>query len=297
VSLRRRHFLEEGADTPYERARVVVLPAPFEGTVSYGSGTASGPQAILDASEQLELYDEELGFEPFRCGVWTAPALALDARSPEDAVSAVESRVGELLADGKWVVTLGGEHSITAGAVRAAASRYPGLRVVQIDAHADLRETYQGQRYSHACAMTRCLEVAPVHALGIRSYSREEAARIRDGRGRYRLLHAWEMESEDWTERALDGLRGHPVYLTIDVDGFDPAIVPATGTPEPGGLAWRPVLGYLGELFGAAQVVSADVVELAPIPGLRHPDFTVARLVYKLIGFAARRLTRSEAVP
>ncbi len=297
MTVARPHFLEDGADAPYERARVVVLPAPYEGTVSYGTGTSRGPQAILDASEQLELYDEELGLEPFRCGVWTAPALSLAALRPEEAAAAIEARVGGLLDEGKWIVTLGGEHSVTVGAVRAAASRHPGLRVVQIDAHADLRESYQDERYSHASAMARCLEVVPVHALGLRSYSREEAERIREVGGRYRALHAWEMSRGDWTDRALDGLRGQPVYLTIDVDGFDPSIVPATGTPEPGGLGWRPVLGFLAQLFRVARVVSADVVELAPIPGLRHADFTAARLVYKLIGFASPRLTRSEPAP
>jgi len=265
--------------------------------VSYGFGAGRGPQAILDASEQLELYDDELACEPFRCGIWTAPPLALDARGAEAAAAAVAARVGEILDDGKWVVTLGGEHSITAGAVRAAAIRNPGIRVVQLDAHADLRETYQGQRFSHACAMARCLEHAPVHAIGIRSYSCEEAERIRAGADPYRVLHAWEMESGDWTERALEGLHGRPVYLTIDVDAFDPSIVPATGTPEPGGLAWRPTLCFLAALFGASRVVAADVVELAPIPGLSHPDFTVARLVHKLIGWAAGRLTPSTASP
>lgn len=291
----RPHFLEDGAAASYERARLVVLPAPFEGTVSYGSGTARAPQAILDASEQLELYDEELGCEPFRSGIWTAPPLALECLGAEAAADAVGARVGQLLDDGKWVVTLGGEHSITAGAVRAASSRNPGLCVVQLDAHADLREAYQGQRFSHACAMARCLEHAPVHAIGIRSYSCEEAQRIRAGLDAYRVFHAWELDTADWSERVLQGIRGRPVYLTIDVDAFDPSIVPATGTPEPGGLAWRPTLRFLDALFRASPVVAADVVELAPIPGLCHPDFTVARLVHKLIGWAAGRLTGSEA--
>ncbi len=293
----RPHFLEDGAAAEYGPARVVVLPAPFEGTVSYGSGTARGPQAILDASEQLELYDEELDCEPFRCGIWTAPPLALDGETPERAADIIASRVGELLDDRKWVAMLGGEHSITAGAVRAAAARHPALQVVQLDAHADLRETYQGQRYSHACAMARCLEHAPVHAVGIRSYSKDESDRMRAMRDRYRIVHAWEMGSPEWIERVIGAVDGRPVYLTIDVDVFDPSVVPATGTPEPGGLAWRPVLAFLAAVFRTAPVVAADVVELAPIVGLAHPDFTAARLVHKLIGWAAARLTRFEGAP
>ena len=294
---RRPHFLEDGAASSYESARAVVLPAPFEGTVSYGAGAARGPQAILDASEQLELYDEELASEPFRCGIWTAPPLDLEGRSPEEAVAVVDARVGELLDEGKWVCTLGGEHSITAGAVRAASARHPGLQVVQLDAHADLRESYQGSRFSHACAMARCLELAPVHAIGIRSYSREESDRMRAGGDRYRVIHAWETGAPGWIERAIAGVRGRPCYLTIDVDALDPSIVPATGTPEPGGLAWRPTLELLAALFRAAPVVAADVVELAPIAGLAHPDFTVARLVHKLVGWAAAGLTRSTGAP
>jgi agmatinase len=293
----RGQFLEDGAAVDYDRARVVVLPAPYEGTVSYGAGAARGPQAILDASEQLELFDEELGYEPFRCGIWTAPALALSSEVPERAVDLVAARVGALLDDRKWVVTLGGEHSITAGAVRAAVERYPGLHVVQLDAHADLRDSYQKQRFSHACAMARCLEHAPVHAVGIRSYSRQEVESMRAAGDRYRVVHAWETGSAGWIERVLGPVRGTPVYLTIDVDAFDPSIVPATGTPEPGGLAWRPALELLAALFHTAHVVAADAVELAPIPGLSHPDFTVARLVHKLIGWAAPGLTRFGVAP
>jgi agmatinase len=217
--------------------------------------------------------------------------------SAERAAGAVAERVGELLDHGKWVVTLGGEHSITAGAVRAAASRHPGLRVVQLDAHADLRESYQGTRFSHACAMARCLEIAPVHAIGIRSYSREEAERMRAVRDRYRILHAREIGSPGWIERAIAGIAGRPVYLTIDVDALDPSVVPATGTPEPGGLAWRAVLDLLVAVFRTAPVVAADLVELAPIAGLAHADFTVARLVHKLVGWAAPGLTRSATAP
>jgi agmatinase len=279
-------FLEDGTQCEYEKARVAILPVPHEATVSYGRGTAGGPAAILRASTQLELYDEQLRREPYRCGIWTDLPLELPAGDGERAIEVLARRFGELLDAGKWVVMLGGEHSITTGGVRAAAARSDGLVVVQLDAHADLRDSYEGDRWSHASAMARCLEIAPVHAIGVRSYSAEEGERIRRGLRGYQLTHAWEMRDEVWIEIVLEEIRGRPVYLTVDVDYFDPALIPATGTPEPGGGAWWPTLRFLEQLFCAARVVACDVVELAPLPGLHHADFTVARLVHKLIGFA-----------
>ena len=282
-------FGGQEAWTSFEEAGVVVLPVPYEATVSYEGGTAQGPEAILRASTQVELYDEQLQAEPWRAGIWTDCPLQLDGLSAADAVRRIAARAGELLDAGKWLVMLGGEHSITPGAVEAAAERHPGLHVVQLDAHADLRQSYEGDPFSHACAMARCLEHAPVRAVGIRNYSVEEARWIRAGIPGYRILHGFEMEQPGWQEVALDGLDGRPVYLTVDVDYFDPAVVPATGTPEPGGGAWWPTLRFLDSLFRQANVVACDVVELAPRPGLHHADFTVARLVYKLVGFAFRQ--------
>src|SRR5262245_2705105 len=281
-------FGGEEAWTPYDRARVVVLPVPYEGTVSYGKGASLGPAAILRASTQVELYDEQLASEPYRAGIFTDPLLDVRERSTEDVVRRVERRVAELMGDGKWVVILGGEHSITPGAVAAAAKRHEGLQVLQLDAHADLRQSYEGSPLSHACAMARCVEIAPVHAVGIRNYSREEADWIRRGIPGYRIVHGWELEGEGWIDRVLDPLRGRKVYLTFDLDYFDPSIMPSTGTPEPGGGAWWPTLRFLDGLFAGSEVVAADVVEQAPIAGLHHADFTAARLVYKLIGLATR---------
>ena len=265
-------------------ARVVVLPVPHEATVSYGRGTRRGPEAILRASTQVELYDEQLGFEPFQCGIATDAVLELPAGPTENSLRSIERRVGELMDAGKWVVMLGGEHSITPGGVAAAVKRHPGLVVLQLDAHADLRQSYEGDRFSHACAMARCIDHAPVRAVGIRNYSIEEAEWIRRGIPGYVLVHAWEMEGEAWEPRILDGLDGRPVYLTIDLDYFDPSIIPATGTPEPGGGAWWPTLRFLEAVIRRARVVACDLVELAPAQGLHHADFTAARLAYKLIG-------------
>lgn len=279
-------FLEDGTQTGFEGARVAILPVPYEATVSYGRGTAGGPEAILRASTQLELYDEQLQLEPFRCGIWTDPPLQIPPGDGEAAADSIGQRFGQLMDAGKWVVMLGGEHSVTPGAVRSAAARAEGLVVVQLDAHADLRDSYEGDRWSHASAMARCLDVAPVHAIGVRSYSAEERDRIRRGIRGYQLTHAWEMQGEGWIDMALEELRGRPVYLSVDVDYFDPALIPATGTPEPGGGRWWPTLQFLQGLFSRATVVACDVVELAPVPGLHHADFTAARLVHKLIGFA-----------
>jgi agmatinase len=284
----RTSFLEEGAGTTFEQASVAVLPVPYEGTVSYGRGTSRGPAAILAASEQLELHDEQLGSETHRCGIWTAAALEGSGLSAERMAQAVESRVAGLIDSGKWVLVLGGEHSITPGAVRAATERHPGLHVLQLDAHADLREEYEGHRFSHACSMARCLEVAPVRAVGVRSYSADEARRIAGGDARYRLVHAWEMREQGWATPLLAELKGRPVYVTVDVDYFDPSLMPSTGTPEPGGAGWWTTIRFLDRVFESSHVVAADIVELAPIPGLHHADFTAARLAYKLIGLSRR---------
>ena len=275
------------AASPFDAARAAVLPVPFEASVSYGGGTARGPEAILRASTQVELWDDLLGFEPYRRGIWTDGMLSVAGLGGEAAVAAVARRFGTLLDAGKFVVMLGGEHAITPGGVVAAAERHPGLVVIQLDAHADLRQEYQGDRHSHACAMARALEHAPVRALGIRNYSVDEAAWIRRGIPGYRIVHGWEMD-EASSLSLLEGLEGKPVYLTVDVDYFDPGIVPATGTPEPGGGAWWPTLRFLDALFRRTRVVAADVVELAPVPGLHHADFTVARLVHHLIGLKLR---------
>jgi agmatinase len=274
---------DEAAST-FDDAGVAVLPVPYEATVSYGGGTGKGPEAILRASTQVELYDEQLGGEPFHAGIFTDAML--DVRgSTEQVVRRIETRFGELMDAGKWVVMLGGEHAITPGGVAAAASRHPELTVIQLDAHADLRQQYAGDRWSHACAMARCVDLGvPITAIGIRNYCVDEAAWIRQGIPGYRIVHAWEMEHETWIERALEGLDEKPVYLTIDLDYFDPAIIPATGTPEPGGGAWWPTLRFLDRLIKRTNVVACDLVELAPSPGLHHADFTAARLAYKLIG-------------
>ncbi len=277
----------------YDPARAVVVPVPYERTVSYGHGTAAGPQAILAASTQVELYDDVLGSEPCEMGIATLPAMEHLPADPREALTVIEREVATHLARGKFVVTLGGEHSLTLGPVRAARAAHGEIGVVQFDAHADLRDTYQGTPYSHACIMRRVLELGlPTLAIGIRALSREEGVLI-DERA---LTTVWGHELAGLTAQrfaSLLALLPESVYLTFDIDFFDPALVPATGTPVPGGGNWYPTLELLRELFAAKRVIAMDVVELAP--HLVHPasDFLAAQLVYKCLGF----LAAAEATP
>lgn len=279
--------LDEAASA-FANARTVILPVPYEATTSWGTGTRYGPAAILEASKYVELYDNELDAEPSRAGIHTLPALELTRDGPAAALAELETAWGTVFAaaEGRFVIMLGGEHSISSAAIRAAAARHSGrLSVLQFDAHADLRATFDGSRYSHACAMARVVDRADIVAVGLRGVSLDEVAVARREAG-VNLIFADEMVDDDaWMDRALEAL-GPDVYLTFDVDYFDPSLVPSTGTPEPGGGTWYPTLRFLRRVFAERRVVAADVVELAPIPGLRAPDFLVARLVYKLIGYA-----------
>lgn len=277
------------------RARLVVLPIPWEATVSWGSGTRDGPAALIAASQQVELYDEELNDEPaLRWGVHTLPPLACDYPSGEAMMEGIAGAVAPLVSTGKLPLCLGGEHSISAGIVRGVRRALPGsLTVVQIDAHADLRDSYEGERFSHACAMRRILEEnpGPTVQIGIRSFSAEEAAFIRSTRGRVNVFTMSRIERTAHADllREIEGLvKGRDVYLTIDVDGLDPSIVPATGTPEPGGLGWRQALDIVRTVASASRIVAMDCVELAPSPGLHMAEFAVARLLYAALTSALR---------
>jgi agmatinase len=272
------------------RARGWLLPVPYESTTSYGAGTRDAPGAILAASRQVELYDREFGNEPaMDYGIHTTLPLNLVHRSPEAMIQAVEEAIAELLS-GKQrpevLGVLGGEHSISAGVVRglARARGAHSLVAVHVDAHADLRDQYEGSPYSHACAARRIQEVCPIFQIAIRSLSGEEAVFMRRSR------HIRTVFSEEATgdgKRFLRDLaqfvKKKQVFFTIDLDGLDPSIMPAVGTPEPGGISWERMLEIVRTVSeNAAQVPVFDVVELAPIPGFRAPDFLAAKLVYKV---------------
>jgi agmatinase len=266
-----------------ERAQAVVLPVPYDFSTTYQGGARWGPRAILAASQNMELWDDEVG-ATYRAGIHTLPEVEPTALGPEAMAARVERAVGWILDQGKLPAMLGGEHSITAGAVRAAVRRFDGLSVLQFDAHADMRDSYLDSPYSHACVMRRVREHVPAVSVGIRSFSEEEVAHLQ--------AHPVPI----WSTRAFRALGGRwgpildalseTVFVTFDLDALDPSVLPATGTPEPGGLDWYEAVDLIGALSKRSRIVGFDVVELAPLPGQPASDFLAARLTYRLIGMA-----------
>jgi len=271
----------------FDEARVVILPVPVDRTTSYVAGTRNGPHEILQASSHMELWDEEMEVDVHPVGIFTLPEMELPFGEMEPLMEEIE-RVGyEIIGRDKFLVALGGEHSITPPLVSAAARKYPGISVLQIDAHTDLRESYMGTRHNHACAMRRALEYASVTQVGIRSLSIEEAAMLQ--KLNTTIFYDVKMRRDpDWIDKVVETL-GADVYVTIDVDGMDPAIMPATGTPEPGGLSWAEITALLRATAERRRVVSCDIVELSPIPGIVAPNFLAAKLVYKLLTYCFAR--------
>jgi agmatinase len=267
----------------FEDSRVVVLPVPLDRTTSYVSGTRNGPHEILQASSHMELWDEELGLDVHPVGIFTLPEMELPFGELAAVMQEIRRVADAILAAGKFLVTLGGEHSITPPLVAAAAAKHPGLSVLQIDAHADLRDCYMGTPHNHACAIRRSLEYAPVTQVGIRSMSAEEAEAL-PSLPTTVFYDVTMRKDPNWVERIVDSL-SDTVYITIDVDGLDPAIMPATGTPEPGGLSWYELLAILRTTMARKTVVACDLVELSPVPGLVAPNFLCAKLLYKMLGY------------
>jgi len=277
-----KHFLEiDSVERRYSSSKIVVLPVPYEGTTSYGKGTKNGPSAILKASQIVEDYDIELGFEPYKRvgGIHTA----LPVKVAKDPHKEIYASVKKIISAGKFPLMLGGEHSISYGAVKAAKEFYSDLSVLQFDAHADLRDSYHGSKHSHACIMRRIREICPAVQVGIRSQDREESDYIKEYNLQKNLFYA-DPYDETKLPAIVKGL-GKNVYITLDVDVFDPSVIPATGTPEPGGLLWEQVLAILKKVIAEKNIVGVDVVELAPKPNLHYADYTIAKLVYKIIGY------------
>lgn len=266
-----------------ETSRFVVVPVPYDLTSTYQTGARHGPSAILDASANMELYDEELQKETYRSGIYTMEALTIDARGPQHMIRAVDRVTKKILDAGRISILLGGEHSISFGAVQAAKKKYPDLSVIQFDAHADLRDEYQGSPFSHASVARRIVEICPLVQVGIRSMSAEEAAF-------YRKSNIWSYSAEDVhgykniDKEICRHLKGD-IYVTVDLDVLDPSIMPSTGTPEPDGLTWRQLLCILKAVSRKCTVRGVDVVELAPIPGMVAPDFLAAKLIYRIMGY------------
>jgi len=286
-------FLGLGVDEAHdpEDARAVVIPFGLEATVSYGGGTAAGPAAIIAASHEVETFDEGLWCEAVdRYGIATLVEPTIE-RPIADALDQLAGLVDAVLARGAFPLVLGGEHTITAGAIRPFVARHDALAVLHFDAHADLRDGYLGEHYSHASALRRVLDHPQVDTLvsvGIRNISRGEVAFLEANRRRIHLHLGRDKRRYD-VDAIVAPLAGRPIYLTFDVDGFDASLMPATGTPEPGGLFWDDVMPIIEAAARVGTLVGADVNELAPIEGLRGPDFVAAKLVYRILNQALAR--------
>lgn len=269
----------------YDDARFAILPIPYDSAASYQAGTRNGPAAVISASQHVELFDEESGRECHRAGIATLDPIVPNRAGPEAMHEDLFRAARRIVRDGKFLIGLGGDHSISSALVRAVMAKHKKLSVLQIDAHHDLRDTFEGTAYSHACVMRRILGLgASIVSVGSRTADADESRFMRQRRivsiGA-RQCHF----SSDWLDLVMAAL-GDPVYITIDIDAFDPAYAPGTGTPEPGGLDWYQVTGLLRRTAAERKVVAADVVEVMPIPGQVVTEFLGARLVYKLVAYA-----------
>jgi N1-aminopropylagmatine ureohydrolase len=267
----------------FESAKAIILPIPLESTTSYVNGTRNGPREILVASSHMELWDEEMNTDIHGVGIYTLPEMELPFDDMGDMMAEIRRVVAEIVEHDKFPVVLGGEHSITSPVVGALAAKHPGLAVLQIDAHADLRDCYMGTPFNHACAMRRVLEYARGTQVGIRSLSTEEA-KVAPTLPTDIFFDVNMRNDKNWIEQVVDSL-GETVYITIDCDGMDPAIMPAVGTPEPGGLSWYEMLTLLRSVISNRHVVGCDLVELCPIPGMVAPNFLCAKLIYKILTY------------
>ena len=276
----------------FDDSRVVILPIPVDRTTSYVGGTRNGPHEILQASSHMELWDEELRVDVHGIGICTLPEMELPFGEMQGVVDEIERIAYEIVGRDKFLLAVGGEHSITPPLISAAARRHPNLSVLQIDAHADMRDSYMGTPHNHACAMRRAREYAAVTQVGIRSLSTEEAEAL--ARLDTTVFYDVDMRRDPkWIDAVVESL-GPDVYVTVDVDGMDPAIMPATGTPEPGGLSWQEMTGLLRATAERRNVVAADIVELSPIPGIVAPNFLCAKLLYKLLTYCFAKDPRAK---
>lgn len=265
----------------YKSANVVLIPVPYDGTSTWGKGADKGPDAFLDASDNMEIYDIETNSEPYKQGIFLDEPVSEDS-SPEAMVEAVHSRVKKYLDDDKFVTLFGGEHSISIGSIRAFGEKYGDITVLQLDAHTDLRPEYHGTPYNHACAVFEANEKQHLVQVGIRSMDTDEVQYLK----KENVFFAHEIhDNPNWIEDVYNRLGDRPVYITIDLDGFDPSICPSTGTPEPGGLDWYPTLKLLKKVIQNKNVVGFDIVELAPNPAERSSDFLAAKLYYKMLAY------------
>ncbi len=261
-----------------DNSGIIILPVPYDGTSTWVKGADKGPRAILEASANMELYDIETGSEVYTKGIYTAEPVT-ENESPEKMVKAVSGRISGYLERGKFPVIIGGEHSVSIGSIQSFARKYPDLSVLQLDAHSDLRDEYEGSGNNHACVMARASEVASLVQVGIRAVDSGELSSMDKGR----VFFAHQIhDNDEWMEKATDLLSDN-VYITIDLDVFDPSFMPSTGTPEPGGMSWYQSLSFLEKVISRKKVVGFDVVELCPSKENKAPDFMAAKLIYRLL--------------
>jgi agmatinase len=272
-----------------DNSKVVIVPVPYEATVSYGKGTGKGPAAVLEASQQVELFDDELWIEPHKIGIHTHEPVVMEPVVGEEsptAFQALQEAISPLIEVGKFPIVIGGEHSLSLGAIKACAERYPDLSVLHIDAHGDLRKSYDGNPYSHASVAYHVYKALPqplITQVGIRNISQEEVTWLEEEKPNINIF--WARHQDRWNFHEIIHTLSDNVYLTIDVDGLDSSVMPSTGTPEPGGMTWYHLIELIKVLCIRKNVVAADIVELSPIANLHAPDFLVAKLLYKLIGY------------
>lgn len=279
--------IDDEALSSFEGASVLVWPISYEGTVSYGTGTGEGAMAIIDASRNMELYDDETDSEPYKLGIHTLQAFE-PLPTPESMMAALYDETKRLLDSNKFICMIGGEHSVSAPVIRAHKERFPQLSVLQIDAHADLRDEYDGTKHSHASIMARVVKDLriPSVQVGIRSISADEARSLRDDDLPTKIFWARDVVGRtDWIDNAVDALTDE-VYLTIDIDGLDPSLVPTTGTPEPGGLGWYETLEMIRRVAERKRIVGMDLVEYSYVEQYDSPAFLCAKLIYKSLCYA-----------
>lgn len=264
----------------YDRAKILLQSIPYDGTSTWGKGADEGFEAFLEASENMEIYDIETDSEVYRKGIHILPAIT-EKSTPEAVYERVKKETEKLLETGKFLSFFGGEHSVSIGIIESFRKRYENLTVLQLDAHADLRESYLGSRYNHACAMHRASKTTNLVQVGIRSMDVTEKAFLNPAS----CFFSHEMDrDEQWMQLSLERMT-ETIYLSIDLDVLDPSIMPSTGTPEPGGMDWNTLIRYLRKVTQEKKVVGFDIVEFAPIESMRAPDFLVAKLYYKLLSY------------
>jgi len=269
----------ETARGTYEKASVLLQSVPFDGTSTWGKGADKGFEAFMDATDNMELYDIETDSEVYERGVYILPEL--DGKTAEEMFRKVYEKTKELLKTNKFLTFFGGEHSISIGVIKAFYETYPNITILQLDAHADLRPEYMGTPYNHACALYNASKNTNLVQVGIRSMDRIEMEHL-DKNKCFFMQDIY--DKSEWMDRSID-LMSEKVYITLDLDVFDPSILPGTGTPEPGGMQWYPMLTYLKKVFKQKEVIGFDIVELAPVEGLPASEFLVSKLYYKMLSY------------